>query len=87
MSIPTAIAIFFIVWWVTLFAVLPWRIKSQHETGEVTDGTEPAAPTHPMIVRKLVYTTITAVIIFGVIFWLLVYSGVSLEDIPMLGDF
>ncbi len=86
MSIPTALAIYFIVWWVTLFAVLPWGIKSQYEAGEVTEGTEPAAPTQPMIIRKLIYTTITALIIFLGIFWLIVYSGLSLEDLPLLGN-
>ena len=87
MSILTAIAIYFIVWWVSLFAVLPWGIKSQHEAGEVSDGTEPAAPICPMIFQKLIYTTITATIIFLGIFWVIVYSGVTLDEIPLPGRF
>jgi hypothetical protein len=31
MPLATAFAIFFLIWWVVLFAVLPWGIKSQHE--------------------------------------------------------
>ena len=31
MSVTTAIAIFFLIWWVVLFAVLPWGMRSQHE--------------------------------------------------------
>jgi predicted secreted protein len=30
MSLATAIAIYFIIWWVVLFAVLPWGVRSQH---------------------------------------------------------
>jgi predicted secreted protein len=33
MSITTAVAIFFLIWWVALFAVLPWGVRSQHEDG------------------------------------------------------
>jgi hypothetical protein len=29
MSTTSAIAIYFIIWWTTLFAVLPWRIRAR----------------------------------------------------------
>jgi predicted secreted protein len=64
MSTTTAIAIFFLIWWVVLFAVLPWGIRSQHEGGEVTPGTDPGAPTVPKLGRKLVWTTVVASVIF-----------------------
>ena len=35
MPVTTAVAIFFLIWWVVLFAVLPWGIRSQHEGGEI----------------------------------------------------
>ena len=31
MSLPTSIAIYFIIWWTVLFAVLPWGVRSQQE--------------------------------------------------------
>ena len=40
MSLVTAIAIYFIIWWTVLFAVLPWGVRSQDETGTVAKGTE-----------------------------------------------
>jgi len=36
MKVGTFIAIYFIIWWVVLFAVLPWGVRSQEESGEVT---------------------------------------------------
>jgi predicted secreted protein len=65
MSTTTSIAIFFLIWWVVLFAVLPWGIRSQHEGGEVTPGTDPGAPTVPKLGRKLVWTTVVASVIFA----------------------
>jgi predicted secreted protein len=33
-SISTAFAIYFVLWWVVLFAVLPFGVRSQAEDGE-----------------------------------------------------
>src|SRR6266536_2082582 len=35
MSVTTGLAIYFIVWWMVLFAVLPWGVRSQLESGQV----------------------------------------------------
>jgi predicted secreted protein len=65
MTTTTAVAIFFLIWWVVLFAVLPWGVRSQHEGGEVVPGTDPGAPTVPKLGRKLVWTTLVAGVIFA----------------------
>ena len=46
MSVSTVIAIYFLIWWLTLFAVLPWGVRNQEESGEVTPGTDPGAPVY-----------------------------------------
>jgi predicted secreted protein len=66
MPVATALAIFFLIWWVVLFAVLPWGIKSQHETEDMPPGTDPGAPSKASIGWKLVWTTIVAVAVYGV---------------------
>jgi predicted secreted protein len=65
MPITTAVAIFFLIWWVVLFAVLPWGIRSQHEGGEIAPGTDPGAPAIPHLWRKLLWTTLVAALIFA----------------------
>jgi predicted secreted protein len=66
MSLPTAIAIYFVVWWVMLFAVLLWGVRSQHETGNVAKGTDPGAPAIPHLKSKLVWTSFVAAGVFAV---------------------
>ena len=44
MTVSSALAIYFIVWWVVLFAVLPFGVRSQHEEGGGAEGTDPGAP-------------------------------------------
>ena len=67
MSITTVIAIYFLIWWITLFAVLPWGVRSQHESGEIAPGTDPGAPAVHRVWRALLWTTIVASVIFAVL--------------------
>jgi predicted secreted protein len=67
MTITTIMAIYFIIWWVVLFAVLPWGVRSQDESGEVAPGTDPGAPAVHTVWKKLMWTTIIASILFGML--------------------
>jgi len=65
MSVTTGLAIYFIIWWTVLFAVLPWGVRSQVESGTVVPGTDPGAPAIPKLWHKLAWTTIAATLVFG----------------------
>jgi predicted secreted protein len=67
MATSTAIAIYFLVWWVVLFAVLPWGVRNQQESGEVSPGTDPGAPAVHKVWMKLVWTTVIASVVFGIL--------------------
>ncbi len=54
------IATYVVIWWVTLFAVLPFGVRSQHETGSVAEGTDPGAPAAQFMGRKIIITTLVA---------------------------
>jgi predicted secreted protein len=71
-SISTALAIYFVIWWVVLFAVLPWGIRSQHESGEIVPGTDPGAPMLPNLKRKAIWTTVASTVVFAA--WFIVYA-------------
>ena len=43
-TISTVFAIYFVLWWLVLFLTLPFGVRSQHEDGEGTPGTDPGAP-------------------------------------------
>ena len=84
MAWTTIAAIYFIIWWVTLFAVLPWGIRSQHEDDEQTPGTDPGAPVVANLGRKLIWTTLIATVIFVLFYWAYVTRIVSLDDLGTL---
>ena len=62
--------VYLLIWWVTLFAVLPIGVRGQAEEGEVVRGSEPGAPVDSQMKRKIQLTTIIATIL-----WLII-SGV-----------
>jgi predicted secreted protein len=80
-TVTTAIAIYFIIWWTVLFAVLPWGVRSQEERGAVVPGTDPGAPAIPMLWRKLLWTTILAGVVFAIVATIYRYRLVTLDGL------
>jgi predicted secreted protein len=64
-SLTTAIAIYFLIWWITLFAVLPFGVHRQDEDGAIAPGTDPGAPAIARLGMKLLCTTALATGIFA----------------------
>ena len=66
MPVPVAmaVAIYFVTWWIVLFAVLPFGVRSQEEAGDVVPGTDRGAPLAPLILRKALWTTVISTVVF-----------------------
>lgn len=82
MQLLSAFAIFFVIWWTVLFAVLPFGVRSQREADDVTLGTEPGAPSDSRMAAKLAITTGIACIIFATFYFLTVVLGFGIADFP-----
>lgn len=87
MSIITVVAFYFILWWLTFFAVLPIGVRTQGENDDVTLGTVSSAPSKPMIWRKMAATTVLSAVILGAVYAAIIYGGLSFEDVPFVPDF
>jgi predicted secreted protein len=86
MPAATALAIFFLIWWVVLFAVLPWGIRSQHEGENIVAGTDPGAPTAARIGWKLLWTTLIAIAIYAACYFVYTRHWITLDAlIPPFG--
>jgi predicted secreted protein len=86
-SWATIAAIYFLIWWIVLFAVLPWGVRSQEESGDVVSGTDPGAPSVPRLLMKIVWTTIVATIVFAAFYVSYVYRLVTIESLATLFGF
>jgi predicted secreted protein len=87
-SISTAIAIYFVLWWVVLFVTLPFGVRSQHEDGEgagqVTPGTDPGAPVMARMGWKLLWTTIISGVVFAIGMWAYQQGYLNIERLSKL---
>jgi predicted secreted protein len=83
MTIAFALAIYFIIWWIVLFAMLPIGVRTSEEAGEkTTPGQAESAPHMPRLLPKMVATTVVSTIIFAAVYAIIVHHLIRLEDIP-----
>ena len=82
--ISTGFAIYFVLWWIVLFLTLPFGIRSQHEDGESSPGTDPGAPVASQMGRKLIWTTVLSAVIFAVAVWAYNAGLLSVERLSKL---
>ena len=61
---PFATALYFTLWWTLLFLALPFGSRSQAVSGDVTDGTDPGAPSAPLLREKAIWTTLMTAPVF-----------------------
>jgi predicted secreted protein len=59
-----SIGLYFVVWWTLLFAVLPFGVRTQAESGEVVAGSDPGAPSVPALAEKAIWTTLVSDAVF-----------------------
>ena len=78
MNPVTAVVVFIIIWWLTLFTVLPWGVR---RTENPEEGHDQGAPARPMLVRKLLITTGITVVVFAIFYLVVEKSGLSLREL------
>lgn len=83
-KISTALAIYFVIWWITLFLTLPFGVRSQHEDGVDTPGTDPGAPVASRMGIKLIWNTVIAAVIFGLAMYAYDAGYLSVERLSKL---
>lgn len=71
MSIGSAVAIYFVIWWTTLFVVLPFGIRSQAEAGKISPGSDPGAPAVTRIARIVLANSLVAALCFAAFYYFL----------------
>ncbi|MBO6895320.1 MAG: DUF1467 family protein [Roseibium sp.] len=84
MSVAFGLAIYFMLWWIILFAILPFGLhRTQEEAGDVVPGTEASAPQKPRFLKVILATTVVTTLVFGSFIGLR-QAGFGLDDIPFL---
>lgn len=81
MSAGLAAAIYFIVWWTVLFAVLPIGLRTQEEEGHVVPGTPESAPARPRFLFIIGLTSLISAVVFAVIYAVVVWRIIDWDRV------
>jgi predicted secreted protein len=84
MTLVTILAVYLVVWWLALFVVLPFGVRTQDDDADTVLGTPSSAPSRPMLVRKAIATSILAAVIVGLLWVLSARFGLSIDSLARM---
>jgi len=87
MAITSAFVLFAIVWFLTLFIVLPLRLKTQADVGKVARGTPASAPVDPQLKKRALIVTVIAVVIWSILMVVVLSGVITVEDFDWFDHF
>jgi predicted secreted protein len=83
MNPVSGVVLFLIIWFMTLFVILPLKLKSQGEAGKIVPGTPESAPDNPQIGKRFLIVTIVSVIVFIPIAAIIISGVITIEDLDI----
>ncbi|MCV2888630.1 DUF1467 family protein [Ruegeria aquimaris] len=84
MSITSALVLFSVIWFMTFLIVLPIRVRTQGDLGDIVPGTHAGAPEHHYLKRKAWITTGVSVVLWCVIAGIILSGWITVDDINLL---
>mgnify|MGYP001823135735 CR=1 FL=1 len=87
MAITSALVLLAVIWFMVLFIVLPLRLKTQGEVGEVVPGTPASAPTNPRLKRKAKIVTIIALPLWAITCAIILTGTITIDDFDLYSRF
>ena len=80
MGPTSALVLFVMIWFMVFFLVLPIRLRTQGEAGEIVPGTHAGSPAEFNLRRKVLIVTIISVVLWAIIAGIIVSGWVGVRD-------
>lgn len=87
MAITSALVLFAITWFLTLFIILPLRLKTQGDVGKVARGTPASAPVDPQLKKRALIVTAITVVIWSILMAVILSGVITVEDFDWFDHF
>lgn len=84
MSVVSGLVLYAVIWFLTLFIVLPIRLETQGDRGEIVPGTQAGAPANLNMKRKALITTLVAAVIWAIVAGIILSGLITVEDLDFL---
>lgn len=83
MGITSALVLYAVIWFMTFLIVLPIRVQTQGDLGEIVPGTHAGAPEVHNTRKKAWMTTWIALVLWVIIAGIIISGWVTLDDIDL----
>lgn len=87
MAITSAFVLFAIIWFMTLFIVLPLRLKTQADVGKVARGTPASAPVDPQLKKRALIVTAITIVVWSILMTVILSGVITVEDFDWFDHF
>ena len=84
MAITSAIVLYAVIWFMTLFVSLPIGLRTQGDEDEIVPGTHAGSPANLNLKRKLVWVTVIGTAIWIVAAGIILSGVISVDDLDVL---
>ncbi len=84
MGITSALVLFAVIWFMTFLIVIPIRLQTQGDVGKVVPGTHAGSPEHHHLRKKAFWTTLVALVIWGIVATIILSGWITVDDVESL---
>jgi len=83
MGITSALVLYAVFWFMTFLVVLPIRVDTQGDLGEIVPGTHAGAPENHYLKKKAWITTGVAFVLWAITSTIIISGWVSVDDFDL----
>ncbi|MDO6584795.1 DUF1467 family protein [Salipiger sp. 1_MG-2023] len=77
----SGLVLFAVIWFMTFLSVIPFRLETQGDRGEVVHGTHASSPEVHNLRRKALITTGIAAVIWALAAWVILSGVISVREL------
>ena len=81
MAVTSALVLYAVLWFLTFLVVIPIRLKTQGDVGQIVPGTHAGAPHDHQLRKKAWITTGIAAVLWAIIAYLIISGTLTVRDI------
>lgn len=85
MGITSALVLFAVIWFMTFLVVIPIRLETQGDVGDVVPGTHAGSPQTHHLKKKAWITTGISVVLWCIIAGIIISGVVTVRDLDFFG--
>ena len=81
MGLTSALVLYAVIWFMTFLIVIPFRLETQGDRGEVVEGTHAGSPEVHNLKRKALITTLVALVLWAVIAGIIISGWITVREL------